>query len=140
MIHTASLRLLVLLSLAAIGIAGCHWGDRYAKVEELSFIQGISVLEFDGVFLHVKRDLSSTAGLGLIVAGRFVDEAKLRMGNRFVLTNGRDVHETYQVLLIDQERITLKRQEVFDRRASREGIRAIETAVAVTPYNREEDD
>ena len=54
-----------------------------------------------------------------------------------MLTDGRGVHTTYQILLVDPERITLKRRTIFDRRASGEGVREVEDVVAVAPYNLE---
>jgi hypothetical protein len=133
-----SLRHAVLLSLALGALQGCQWGDRHANAQELSRLHGLSTLEFDGVCLRLKRDSSDASGLVLIVAGQAVEEATLRLGDRFVLTDGRGVYETYQVLLVDPERVMLKRQRTFDRRASREGIRSVEDVVTVTPYNLEE--
>lgn len=133
-----SLRHIVLLSLAVGGFPGCRWRDRHANAQNLSRLHGLSVFEFDGVSLRLKRDSADASGLVLIVAGRTVEEAALRLGDRFVLTDGRSVYETYQVLLVDPERVMLKRQRTFDRRASREGIRTVEDVIAVTPYNLEE--
>ena len=133
-----SLRHILLLSLALGGLPGCDWGDRHANAQNLSRLHGLSVLEFDGVCLRLKRDSSDATGLVLIVAGRAVEEAALRLGDRFALTDGSGVYETYQVLLIDPERVMLKRQRTFDRRALREGIRTVEDVLAVTPYNLEE--
>jgi len=133
-----SLRHIVLLSLATGGFHGCQWGDRHTEPQELSALHGLSVLEFDGVSLHLKRDSSDASGLVLIVAGRTVEEAALRLGDRFALTDGRGVYETYQVLLVDPERVTLKRRRTFDHRASHKGIRTVEDVITVRPYNLED--
>jgi len=133
-----SLRHIVLLSLGMGGLHGCHWGDRHAQPQELSVLRGLSVFEFDGVCLRLKRDASDATGVVLFVAGRTIEEAALRLGDRFALTDGRGVYETYQVLLVDPERVTLKRRRTFDRRASRKGIRTVEDVIMVRPYNFED--
>jgi len=129
-----------LLMLAGAGNQGCRWGERRAGVEEVPLIDGISVLEYDGLDLRVKRAASGAAGLFLVVNGRLVDEAALRVGDGFVITDGRSVHRAYHLLAATDDRITLKRQAVFDDRATREGIRTVDTVIAVRPYNREATD
>ncbi len=128
---------LALLPLLLVGTPGCHWGDRHAQPEELRVLRGLSVLEFDGLLVRVKRGSSRPVDLSLIVGGQAVEEAGLRLGEHFMLTDGREVYETYQVLLADSERITLRRRKTFDNRASGMGVRAVEDVVALEPYNFE---
>jgi hypothetical protein len=127
-----------LLALATTGFAGCQAGGRGAKIDEALVLHGVSVLEFDGVNLRLKRASDDSNDLALVIAGQEVDEAELRIGDRFVLTNKQGVRETYQVLVADEDRVTLKKQEVFDRRANREGIRTVESVITLAPYNLEE--
>jgi hypothetical protein len=134
---TISLLFLVLLAAGLVELPGCRWGDRHARPEELSRLRGLCALEFDGLFVQLKRDASDDRGLLLVVAGQAVEQAWLRQGEQFLLTDGREVYEAYQVLLADPERITLKRQRTFDHRTTGEGIRTVEDVVAVTPYNLE---
>lgn len=130
-------RSVILLGLVLVALPGCRWGDRRRRPERLEVLRGLSVLEFDGFYVNVKRD-SDAADLLLVVGGQAVEQAGLRQGEHFVLTDGGDVYTTYQVLLADYERITLKRRRTFDRRASREGVREVADVVVVTPYNLEE--
>ena len=127
-----------LLLLVAAGSQGCRWGGRDAKVEEIPVLHGISVVEFDGLNLLVKRSADEADGLTLMVGKREVEQVELRVGDRFVLTNGRDVHEAYQLLVVSDQRATFKKQEVFDRRATRDGTRTVESVIAVTPYDLED--
>lgn len=135
--NTLSLRHVAFLSLALVAFRGCHWGDRHAKPEELPVLPGLSVLEFDGLYVQLKRDSSDGSGLFLVVAGQAVERAGLRQGEQFLLTDGHEVYQTYRVLLVDPERITLRRRTTFDHRASGEGIRDVEDVVALKPYNLE---
>jgi hypothetical protein len=128
-----------LLLVVGAGVLGCRWGARRTNVEERSVIEGISVFELDGLDVRVKHG-ADARGLYLVVNGQVVQEVRLRAGDSFVVTNGRDVHEAYQLLIVDQDRITLKRQTVFDRRQARDGVRTVETVVAIPPYNLEEGD
>jgi hypothetical protein len=129
-----------LLPLVVAAVHGCRAGDRHKSAVELAALSGISVLEFDGVFLRIKRASSDATGLSLVVGGSAVDEAELRVGDQFLLTDGQGVNETYQVILASEERITLRREQVFDRRSTREGIRNAQDVVALTPYNLEDTD
>jgi hypothetical protein len=128
-----------LLGLVTVTIQGCHWGDRHSKAEEIPALHGISVMEFDGLNLRVKRG-SDASGLALLVAGREVEQVELRVGDRFSLSDGQNVHETYQLLMVSDERITLKRQKIYDHRATREGVRTVESVIALTPYDLENTD
>lgn len=125
------------LLLVGVVFAGCRGGDRLADVKELPVLDGISVLEFDGLNLRVKRAADATDRI-LVVNGRGVREVNLRVGDGFVLTNGRDQHEAYHVLAVSDERVMLKRQTMLDHSATREGVRTVEDVIAVTPYNLEE--
>jgi hypothetical protein len=80
-----------LLLVVAAAQPGCRWGDRDSNVEETSVIDGVSVLEFDGVSLYVKRAVDA-AGLFLVVNGRIVDQVRLHVGDGFVITDGQSVH------------------------------------------------
>lgn len=128
------------LVLAMAGLHGCHWGDRHTQAVELSELPGLSMLEFDGVYVQLKRDSSDATGRYLVVAGQPVEQAALRPGESFVLTDGRGVHEVYQVVLVDAESITLTRRRTYDRRATGEGFRTVDDVITVTPYNRDQTD
>jgi hypothetical protein len=132
------LRDVLLLSLVICALNGCHWGGPHAKTKEVSVLHGLSTLDFDGVLLRLKRDTADVTGLVLIVAGQATNEAALRPGDRFTLTDGRGVYETYQLLVVGPERVMLKRQISVDRRASGAGIRTVEDVIAVTPYDLHE--
>jgi len=97
------------------------------------------VLEFDGLNLHVKQ-AADAAGLFLVVNGRIVDRVQLHVGDGFVITDGQGVHKAYHLLAAGDDRVVFKRQEMFDRRATREGIRTVESVIAVPPYNLEDAD
>lgn len=127
-----------LLPLVVAAVHGCRAGNRYKSAVELAALSGISVLEFDGVFTRIKRASSDATGLSLVIDGSTVDEAELRVGDQFLLTDGQGVNETYQLLLASEERITLRRERVFDRRATREGIRNAQDLIALRPYNLED--
>jgi hypothetical protein len=129
-----------LLPLVVAAVHGCQAADRHKSAVELAALSGISVLEFDGVFLRIKRASSDATGLSLVIGGSTVDEAELRVGDQFLLTDGQAVHQTYQLLLASEERITLRREQVFDRRATREGIRTVQDVIALRPYNLEDTD
>ena len=128
------------LLLAVVGLHGCHWGDRHTKAAELAELPGLSMLEFDGVFVQLERGSSDATGPYLVVAGQAVEQAALRPGESFVLTDGRGVHEIYHVVLVGAESITLTRRRTFDRRATGEGFRTVDDVVTVTPYDRDQTD
>lgn len=138
--RTLPLLLCCPLPLVVTAVQGCRTGERHKSAVELAALSGISVLDFDGVFLRIKRASSDATGLSLVVGGSTVDEAELRVGDRFLLTDDQAVHETYQLLLASEERITLRREQVFDRRARREGIRTVQDLIVLTPYNLEDRD
>ncbi len=127
------------LLFAAAASQGCRWGDRNSNVKDVAVIDGVSVLEFDGLNLYVKQ-AADAAGLFLVVNGRIVDRVQLRVGDGFVITDGQSVHRAYHLLAAGNERLVFKKQELFDRRATREGIRTVESVIALPPYNLEDAD
>ncbi|MFQ5805260.1 MAG: hypothetical protein ACE5I3_02280, partial [Phycisphaerae bacterium] len=56
-----------LLLVAAAVSHGCRWGDRHTNVKEVSVIDGISALEFDGLNVRVRRAAPGATGLFLVV-------------------------------------------------------------------------
>ena len=124
------------LTLACTHIQGCRSGERRAEMTELATLPGISVVDIDEAVLNIKYDDGD--GLKLFVANRPVKSARLRVGDRFVMSNELDYAEWYRILLLDPERVVLKRENVYDRRGSREGVRTAETVVSVAPYDLEE--
>jgi hypothetical protein len=129
-----------LLLIAAAGSHGCRWGEHHPEVEPASLIDGVSVLAFDGLNVYVKRAASDATGPFLVVNGRIVEDVKLRVGDGFVITDGRSVHTAYHLLAANDDRITFKREKVLDRYATREGIKTEESVIAVRPYNSEDAD
>lgn len=135
----ASIRTTLILLGGAILLSqfGCQWSDRRGKVEELVVLPGLSICETEEVFLNIKRDSAHPAGLLLFVDDREAVDARLRRGDQFVLSNGRDYAEWYRVLLLEEDRIVLKRREVYDPGDVRAGVRTVERVIAVKPYNHE---
>ncbi len=129
--YTLSIVVAILLA----GVCGCQWGDRHTKAEKIITIAGLSALECDGIWTHLEYNDDNPSGLSLSIAGRVVDQIDLRTGQEFTLSNGREVFVTYRILLADRERVTLKRTQLIDKRATEGGFRTIETVVTLVPYN-----
>jgi hypothetical protein len=128
----------VLLAAAAAS-PGCRWGDRDPNVKETSVVDGVSVLEYNGLHVYVKR-AADAPGLYLVVNSRVVDHVQLHVGDGFVITDGQRAHQAYHLLAAGDDRLVFKREEMVDRRAAREGIRTVESVIAVPPYNLEDTD
>lgn len=127
------LPLILFLLTGLTATAGCHWGGA-REIELEPFVPGLAELSYDGLNLHVKRD--PAGALLLHVGGTQLDEADLRLGGQFVLTDGIK-HDYYRVMLLDEERITLKLTSFVDRQQQREGYRRTERVIAVMPYTDE---
>lgn len=117
-------------------IGGCHWGGQHTRAVETARIDGVSVCEFDGLNARLKW-AADAGGLLMVSGGRLVEQVELRVGDGFVITDGRALHRAYQLLAADANRVILKKQELIDRRATREGIRTTESVIAVQPYDLE---
>ena len=118
-----------------VGASGCQWGDRHTKAEEVITIEGLSVLESDGIWTHLEYNGDNPQGWRLRIAGQEVERIDLRVGQEFTMSNEREAGVTYRILLADPTRVTLKRTELIDKRASGGGVRAIENVVTLVPYN-----
>jgi len=129
---------LVLLLAAALTSGGCQWEERHASIEEITAIDGVSACEFDGLNVRIEG-MADASGLLLVSNGRIVEQVELRVGDGFVITDGRSLHTAYQLLKAGPERITFKQTEFIDRRAAREGIRTAERVIAIEPYDPEAD-
>ncbi|MEP0848167.1 MAG: hypothetical protein HRF50_15260 [Phycisphaerae bacterium] len=114
-------------------LTGCEWARPGPRWDSVDRLPGISVVEYDGLNLHLERDPSS--GVWLIVYGQAAAEADLRVNDQFGLTDGAQISQAYQVLQLDERRIVLKRRENIDRRAERRGTQRVETVIAVAPYD-----
>jgi len=128
-----------LLLLGAAALVGCRGGERAGNIRELATIDGLSVFEFDGLNLRARRAPDARDRI-LVVNGRGVVEVNLHPGDGFVLTNGRDRHEAYQVLAVSAERVVLKRETLLAHRDPGAGLRSFAQVVAVRPYNLEADE
>ena len=118
-------------------LCGCQWGERRGEVKENEVLPGLSVCEVDDVFLTIRLQTKDSAGFYLFVNNLQMEEARLRVGEQFVLSNGNDYAEWYRVILLQDDRIVLKRTEVHGPEANRKGLRTTETVIAVKPYNLE---
>lgn len=116
------------------GCAGCHSGRQTVRARELAAIPGLSVVERDDTFLRIKQ---ADTGGRLRVAGREVDEAELRAGDRFTLVDDAGRPVAYRILIVREDRVVLKRTRSIDRTATGGGVRTTEDVVAVSPYNLE---
>jgi len=136
--------ILLLVAIAASGACGCRWNNLPAGVVSVRVVEGVSVLDFDGLNVHVRRD-KDDAERYLVSGGSLVRELFLRPGDGFVITNGRQRHDAYFLLKADEEWITLKRKTMIqdlsgDEATVREAARTDTDVIAVKPYNHEKKD
>jgi hypothetical protein len=121
-------------------LPACRWGERQNGPEELAHIDGVAVLEFDGLDVHVKGTPRDASSLYLVVDGRIVNEVALRVGDGFVITDGSRRHAAYHIWKASDEQIMLKAREMLDQSATGEGVRTTQRLVTVRPYNLEDTD
>lgn len=128
--RSAPRRSLRLLS-ALLPLAGCQPGQTSARV--LSSLDGLQALTYDGYDVRIVR--APDSALALYVFGQPLEEAYLRAGAHFVLTDGRAAAFDYEILVARADRVTLKRVTTENRKASGEGLLRREEIVDVRPYD-----
>ncbi len=126
---------LLLTAAGALATAGC--APRARPALELDAVEGLTVVEYDGLLLHVRAD---TRRATLLVAGQPAAQADLRPGERFTLLLAGHEPVVYQLLLASEQRATFKRIVRRDATAAGGPLETSQDVVAVSTYNFEQPD
>jgi hypothetical protein len=136
--RTACAARALLFSSAAALAAGCRT-EAVGGAVHLDRIPGISALEYDGLDVIVSKARSGAEAEWtlLVPGGAAAQQVFLRVGDQFLVTDGRTFSRLYELLRPGEDGILFRRETRENRQGRKEGYRIQSTLVSVLPYGAE---